>query len=242
MEILQRKDAKSAGLPTYYTGKLCKNGHLNYRYTNSGACKDCVHESAALVRVAPSADASQAVLARAAALDAAAQKKANAVEAAERRRATMRDLTKKYFIVNPKNWPEVRSVIYMLTQCRYPELTEVDIVPDKCAIKPIGASWQYCVNINAEDFTAIQVVSDGVRTEDRLAYEAALFASTPGALDRDTLRYNIAVDKHWQPIHCSNQRKCPKRGLYWTFQNGHSYLHDDLTQLERGIIKFAKPM
>lgn len=42
MEILSRKDAKAAGSNIYYTGIICKNGHLSYRYTASGVCKDCL--------------------------------------------------------------------------------------------------------------------------------------------------------------------------------------------------------
>jgi len=45
MEIITRKDAKAAGLNRYYTGLPCKNGHVDYRYTASGACKSCVGES-----------------------------------------------------------------------------------------------------------------------------------------------------------------------------------------------------
>ena len=30
-------------LRKFYTGMPCKNGHLTYRYTQSGVCKDCLH-------------------------------------------------------------------------------------------------------------------------------------------------------------------------------------------------------
>lgn len=43
MEIKTRKQAFLSGERTYYTGSACKNGHLTYRYTQSGSCKDCVH-------------------------------------------------------------------------------------------------------------------------------------------------------------------------------------------------------
>ena len=41
MEIIQRKDAKAAGLTLYFTGKPCKRGHVAPRYTCIGKCKDC---------------------------------------------------------------------------------------------------------------------------------------------------------------------------------------------------------
>ena len=43
MQIIQRKYAKLAGLTKYFTGRECKNGHVDVRYTASGACKSCVH-------------------------------------------------------------------------------------------------------------------------------------------------------------------------------------------------------
>ena len=45
MEILSRPEARQKGLKTYFTGKLCKNGHNSYRYTQSGTCAQCVKEA-----------------------------------------------------------------------------------------------------------------------------------------------------------------------------------------------------
>lgn len=45
MEIVTRAQAKALKSNTYYTGLSCKNGHISYRYTNSGACADCVNGS-----------------------------------------------------------------------------------------------------------------------------------------------------------------------------------------------------
>lgn len=42
----------------YFTGKLCKNGHVNYRYTASAICADCAHARFKRVGVkAPNAEA-----------------------------------------------------------------------------------------------------------------------------------------------------------------------------------------
>lgn len=43
MEIISRKDARAAGLNKYYTGQACKNGHVDYRYVQSGACRSCIY-------------------------------------------------------------------------------------------------------------------------------------------------------------------------------------------------------
>lgn len=39
-----RADAKVRGQTQYFTGIPCKNGHLTYRYTSSGACSGCIRE------------------------------------------------------------------------------------------------------------------------------------------------------------------------------------------------------
>ena len=41
---LERQEAKAAGAATYFTGKLCKNGHISRRHTASGDCVTCRSE------------------------------------------------------------------------------------------------------------------------------------------------------------------------------------------------------
>ena len=45
MEIITRSDAVAAGLNKYFTGQHCKNGHVDFRYTKSGACQSCIAEN-----------------------------------------------------------------------------------------------------------------------------------------------------------------------------------------------------
>lgn len=40
-EVINRKDAKAAGLKRFYTGKPCKHGHIDERYTIAGSCCTC---------------------------------------------------------------------------------------------------------------------------------------------------------------------------------------------------------
>jgi hypothetical protein len=49
MEIKTRKQAMIDGENTYFTGKPCKNGHMSYRYVQSGTCYDCINAT----RLAP---------------------------------------------------------------------------------------------------------------------------------------------------------------------------------------------
>lgn len=41
---MSRNEAKLLGVTQYFTGIKCKNGHLTYRYTSSGACAACIRE------------------------------------------------------------------------------------------------------------------------------------------------------------------------------------------------------
>jgi hypothetical protein len=45
MDIIYRKDAKLIGQSTYFTNLPCKNGHVTYRYTQSGTCSACINKS-----------------------------------------------------------------------------------------------------------------------------------------------------------------------------------------------------
>ena len=41
MEVISRKEAKARGLKRYFTGKLCKRGHMVERHASSGNCVEC---------------------------------------------------------------------------------------------------------------------------------------------------------------------------------------------------------
>lgn len=42
---MERKEAATAGLKKYNTGRPCKHGHLADRYVDSGACSECLKNS-----------------------------------------------------------------------------------------------------------------------------------------------------------------------------------------------------
>lgn len=42
---MERSEAAKQWLPTYTTGRPCKNGHNTYRYTQSGTCSQCVNKA-----------------------------------------------------------------------------------------------------------------------------------------------------------------------------------------------------
>ncbi|NBT32651.1 MAG: hypothetical protein EBT13_12350 [Rhodobacteraceae bacterium] len=45
MKIITRKEAKAAGLSTYFTGKACTKGHVARRGTANGSCQQCQKEA-----------------------------------------------------------------------------------------------------------------------------------------------------------------------------------------------------
>lgn len=40
--MITRKEAKSQGLKTYFTGKPCKHGHIALRSVSCGGCRECM--------------------------------------------------------------------------------------------------------------------------------------------------------------------------------------------------------
>ncbi len=40
-----RADARVLGVDSYMTGKVCKNGHVDERYTLNGSCKSCINSA-----------------------------------------------------------------------------------------------------------------------------------------------------------------------------------------------------
>lgn len=49
-KILTRREASRDKLPRYFTGKFCKRGHLDERYTTDGVCRTCRVEMSARFR------------------------------------------------------------------------------------------------------------------------------------------------------------------------------------------------
>jgi hypothetical protein len=45
-QMITRKDAAATGAKRYYTGKVCRNGHIAERDTDTGNCCECQKASA----------------------------------------------------------------------------------------------------------------------------------------------------------------------------------------------------
>lgn len=45
MEVVSKKEARDLGLKKYFTGKMCKHGHVSHRYVSNGHCIKCTEKS-----------------------------------------------------------------------------------------------------------------------------------------------------------------------------------------------------
>lgn len=52
MQIVERAAARAASQHRYYTGRACAKGHVADRYTQTGACVQCVADNVAASRAA----------------------------------------------------------------------------------------------------------------------------------------------------------------------------------------------
>lgn len=50
MDLISRSDAMKRGMTHYFTGKLCKNGHIDRRFVSSFGCAQCAFEREQLPR------------------------------------------------------------------------------------------------------------------------------------------------------------------------------------------------
>lgn len=240
MEIIARKDALAVGLATYYTGKLCKNGHAAYRYVTSGSCSTCINGTPRLPRelsTSPAADIEARQLL--ATSDRIAREKL-ALEQRDQRR----QLVEKIFICPDAKWMELSAIVIMLTKCRFPALRDVDIVPDKTRIEPVGrANGRYRVNMHADDYAACMSIEDQYHRDIRLADDARIFAGTPGALKAEHIYAAINIrGRAWSGVGENRSKYMEKlKAVYWMI-DGRVYKQDDLTQVLEGRLKFAVPV
>lgn len=121
MEIKTRKEAMTAGDNTYFTGKPCKNGHLSYRYSQSGACYDCINAA----RLAP--DSATAT--------ARERRLSEAAQFLQAKNLVKENLALVKVRVFPSEREGVALAAYCLAAMRFPSITPADIDP---RVAPVG--------------------------------------------------------------------------------------------------------
>ena len=174
MEIKTRKQAMLAGENTYFTGKPCKNGHLSYRYSQSGACYDCINASRFNVD-SPTAKAREQRLTAAASV------------------LQVKNLVKENLaLVKVRIFSQEREGValtaYALAAMRFPTLSPSDIDPKTAPIsrEPSGTAL-YSFYCHDEDIGALRAAA------------AATFAKYPTDIERKRQEAMQEALKHIDP-------------------------------------------
>jgi hypothetical protein len=176
MEIKTRKQAMIAGENTYFTGKACKNGHLSYRYVQSGACYDCINAA----RLAPDSATAKSREKRLLEVSTALQAK---------------NLVKENLaLVKVRMFPSEREGValaaYCLAAMRFPSITPDDIDP---RIAPVGrepsGTALYSFYCHDEDIGALRAAAAATFVKypiDATAARARAIEAAQGFIDPDT--------------------------------------------------------
>lgn len=112
-KIITRSDARALGATSYFTGKPCKNGHISYRYVQSGTCAMCVRDSN-LSMTSPFKLAKLEEL------------KARILEN-EKRNAAKLELVRTRFRIYDEDRSTFSQLAWTFTSMRYPCLLECDV-------------------------------------------------------------------------------------------------------------------
>lgn len=142
MEFTTRKSAIAAGSGKYFTGKPCVHGHIADRYTQSGACSECLGANRHFVAAAL-ADAG---------IDLAA---AVAAKRQERRRV-LESLIGLKVRCYPADWPRFLKISAALLRIRYPVLTDGDAWDHKAGKDASSGTLLYVVNAHPDDRDALK--------------------------------------------------------------------------------------
>lgn len=104
-----------AGENKYFTGKLCKNGHMSYRYVQSGSCYDCINSGKFAAN-------SPTIIARG--------KRLNEISETIKAKLKIKDnLVLVKVRVFPMQRDDIAVAAWAMAAMRYPELLPSDIDP-----------------------------------------------------------------------------------------------------------------
>lgn len=224
MEIITRKAAKLAGLNRYYTGVPCKKGHVDYRYTVSGACKSCIGESNGRFVLTPDPE----VVAAKVALDAAqaayneavrqaAERRQQQIEADQAARAQALKDSRQQMEVAAANTKErtaakaalvqvrvrlyeedranVAVAVWAMAAMRAPSLTMGDVDPQLIPRDRAAGTGLFAFNCHAADVEAVQrLAADSIKA--RGIDAAAKRAQVLGATLQEA---NADTAPEWRP-------------------------------------------
>lgn len=127
MEIISRTDARNSGKKTYYTGKPCVNGHVAYRYVQSGTCSQCINGDRGSV-----ADPNLAA-----------------------RKAAKDQLVQVRIRIYDDERENVAVGVWALAVMRFPELTQGDVDPQLLPKDKASGTSRYAFYCHKDDIDAV---------------------------------------------------------------------------------------
>lgn len=133
-EIVTRADARRLGHTSYYTGKPCKNGHDDMRYTQSGTCKTCVRQSNR-----PLDDL-----------------------AALSRQSAKRELIRAKFRLYDIDRETFSSTVWSLALLRYPTILQSDVDPKVFGTDRDANTGLYAYDLHPDDFPVLREVANAL--------------------------------------------------------------------------------
>ena len=137
MDIKTRKQAMLDGENTYFTGTPCKNGHITYRYVQSGTCYECINGH----RISADSNAAKLRESRLAETSSALKVKTDAKSSL---------VLVKVRIV-PKVREQVAAAAFALANLRYPCLSMTDVDPERAPTDRHPSSGQVLYSFYCHD-------------------------------------------------------------------------------------------
>lgn len=138
--IINRADAKVRQLSQYFTGFPCKNGHLTYRYTSSGACSGCIRANNNPVHDQSTIERKEA--------------KAQLVQV----RLRCHDVDRE----------ALAAAAWALVVMRYPALTMGDVDPRLLPKDKVGGTGLYAFYCHDEDVPQLRSIAAGMVSAQRV--------------------------------------------------------------------------
>lgn len=136
MEIISRTQASKRMLPTFFTGKSCRRGHLAARYTTNGGCVVCVRAKSEDARIA-----------------------ANATP----RRQQLASLVSVGMRLFHEDVPAFTDVALAMVRAEFPDLTRADVVHGKPSGVAAGTGF-YPFRVRAQDVQMLRDVATAYRS------------------------------------------------------------------------------
>lgn len=158
---ISRGEAKLRQLPQYFTGIPCKNGHLTYRYTSSGACSGCIR---------------------------AHNQPINDKLTIERKaaKAQMVQVRLRCYEVDRE---ALAAAVWSFALMRFPNITLGDVDPRLLPQDKTAGTGLYAFYCHSEDLAQVRQLADAMQkghTVDVVAGRAKAIAAAQGFMEPDT--------------------------------------------------------